>query len=248
MKILLNPEYSSLHEFVKTLPSTFASLPDATLLHQGRNVIKATTIDNHRLVIKSYSSIATINRFVYGRLRQSKSVRAYTNAMQLLALGINTPIPIAAIDNYRNGVLCENFFISEFSEFQPIDVGETICKDRTELLEALAYFIAHLHQLGIQHNDLNTANMRYRVSDGVYGFELIDNNRMRFKGRALTVHERLDDLRHFSCETLPFIYVLDRYAQLIGINKDRFAAQGLLSRVLYDLRNRVKHSIKQKLR
>ena len=248
MKILLNTEYRSLHEFVKTLPLTFDSLQDATLLHNGRNVIKAITIDSHKLVIKYYSSISLFNRFVYGRWRQSKSVRAYTNAMQLLALGVNTPIPVAAIDNYRNGVLCENFFISEFSEFQPINIGETGCHDRRELLEALAQFIVNLHQLGIQHNDLNPANVRYRVCDGVYNFELIDNNRMRFKGRALTEYERLDDLRHFSCETLPFVYVLDRYAQLTGIDRDRFTARGILSRFLYKFRNRVKHSIKRKLK
>ena len=100
MKILLNTEYRWLYDFVHTLPSSFDTLPNATVLHKGRNEIKLVTIGDYKLVIKSYRSISLFNRVIYGRLRQSKSVRAYTNAMHLLSLGIATPKPIAAIDNY----------------------------------------------------------------------------------------------------------------------------------------------------
>ena len=248
MKILLNTEYRWLYDFVHTLPSSFDTLPNAAVLHMGRNEIKLVTVGDYKLVIKSYRSISFFNRIIYGRLRQSKSVRAYTNAMHLLSLGIATPKPIAAIDNYRRGVLRESMFIAELSEFHPIDFEVEAGRDRESLLDALAQFLARIHMLGVQHNDLNPANLRYRKGENGYEFELIDNNRMTFRYRALTERERLKDLRHFSCDTLPYVYVLDRYARLTGINSDLFATRGLLSRVFYNLRNRIKRSISRKLR
>lgn len=248
MKILLNTEYRSLYDFVHTLPSAFNTLPNASVLHRGRNEIKLVTIGDYKLVIKSYRSISLFNRVIYGRLRQSKSVRAYTNAMHLLSLGIATPKPIATIDNYSRGVLRESMFIAELSEFHPIDFDAEAGRDRESLLDALAQFLANIHMLGVQHNDLNPANLRYRKRENGYEFELIDNNRMTFRYRALTERERLKDLRHFSCDTLPYVYVLDRYARLTGINSDLFATRGLLSRVFYNLRNRIKRSISRKLR
>ena len=248
MKILLNTEYRSLYDFVHTLPSKFDTLPNATVLHKGRNVVKLVSVGDYKLVIKSYCSITLFNRMIYGSLRQSKSVRAYTNAMHLLSLGITTPKPIAAIDNYRRGVLRESMFIAELSEFHPIDFVGVSERERDALLDALAQFIARIHMLGVQHNDLNPANLRYRKGEGGYEFELIDNNRMTVRYRALTEQERLKDLRHFSCDTLPYVYVLDRYARLTGINSDLFATRGLLSRVFYNLRNRIKRSISRKLK
>ncbi len=247
MKILLNTEYRSLYDFVHTLPSTLATMPNTTVLHKGRNEMKLVTVGDYELVVKSYCSISFFNRIIYGRLRQSKSVRAYTNAMHLLSLGIATPKPIAAIDNYSRGVLHESIFISELSEFHPIDLETMTVQERDSLLDALAQFLARIHKLGVQHNDLNPANIRYREGKSGYEFELIDNNRMTFRYRALTERERLKDLRHFSCDTLPYVYVLDRYARLTGINSDLFATRGLLSRVFYNLRNRIKHSISRKL-
>lgn len=248
MKILLNTEYRWLYDFVHTLPSSFDTLPNATVLHKGRNEIKLVAIGDYKLVVKSYRSISFFNRIIYGRLRQSKSVRAYTNAMHLLSLGIATPKPIAAIDNYSHGVLCESMFIAELSEFHPIDFETMSVQERDSLLDALAQFLARIHKLGVQHNDLNPANLRYRKGENGYEFELIDNNRMIFRYRALTERERLKDLRHFSCDTLPYVYVLDRYARLTGINSDLFATRGLLSRVFYNLRNRIKRSISRKLK
>ena len=168
--------------------------------------------------------------------------------MHLLSLGIATPKPKAAIDNYNHGVLRESMLIAELSEFHPIDFEAVEGRERDSLLDALAQFLARIHMLGVQHNDLNPANLRYRKRENGYEFELIDNNRMTFRYRALTERERLKDLRHFSCDTLPYVYVLDRYARLTGINSDLFATRGLLSRVFYNLRNRIKHSISRKLK
>lgn len=248
MKIVINPNYLLYNDFITSLPTTFASLSSATTLHEARNIIKCVSIDGYKLVIKRYFSLSLVNRVAYGRVRQSKSVRAYQNAHRLLTLGVNTPQPVAAVDCYEGGLLRGSYFVSEYSDFQPMSVvNERNERWKGELLEALAHFIAHIHQLEIQHNDLNVANVRYRRRGGEYEFELIDNNRIRFRDRPLTERERLNDLRHFSCDTTQFVYMLKCYSQLTGIDMDRFAAKGLLSRALYGLRFGFKQKLKDKI-
>lgn len=248
MKLKINPNYQSLNDFITSLPTSFALLSQATTLHQGRNIVKYVEVDGVKLVIKCYSTLSLFNRIIYGRLRKSKSMRAYDNACQLLKLGVITPKPIAAIDCYRRGLLRESFFISEYSDFTSMKIiNDPQYEDDVELLNSLSRFIARLHQIGIQHNDLNVANVRYRQGDDGYMFELIDNNRMRFKRRALSERERLNDLRHFSCQTVQFVYVLDRYAQLTGMDKNLFATKGVVSRLAYELGNGFRRKVKNKL-
>lgn len=249
MKMVVNLNYLLLNDFISSLPASFASLPDATTLHEARNVIKSVNVNGLKLVIKYYSSFSLINRVVYGRLRRSKSMRAYDNAHRLQIFGVNTPQPIAAIDCRRGGLLRGSYFVSEFSDFQPMTVLDNEGgEDKFELLEALARFIAHIHQLGILHNDLNPANVRFRQSAGGYEFELIDNNRMQFKPRALSERERINDLRHFTCGTVQFVYMLDCYAELTGIDRAQFAAKALASRTLFDMRYAFRNRMKSRLR
>lgn len=246
---IINPKYLLLNDFVNTLPYAFDSLPTATTLHEGRNVIKRVCVEDFDLVIKCYSSLSLVNRLVYGRLRRSKSMRAYDNALRLLSLGVATPEPVAAIDTYQNGMLRGSYFISAYSDYCSMggwnEVGEA---QKIALLDDLAHFIAHIHQLGVQHNDLNVANVRCRESAQGYEFELIDNNRMCFHSRPLSERERLDDLRHFSCGTAPYVYVLDRYAQIVGIDSNLFAARGMMTKIVYETRKRLHRSVKQKVR
>lgn len=248
MKMVVNHNYLQYNDFIASLPATFASLSSATTLHESRNIVKCVSVEGCKLVIKCYSSLSLVNRVAYGRVRQSKSMRAYHNAHRLLTMGVNTPQPVAAVDCYEGGLLRGSYFVSEYSDFQPMTILNAQ-GDRVdgELLEALAHFIAHIHQLGIQHNDLNVANVRYCRRGEGYEFELIDNNRLRFRDRALSERERFDDLRHFSCDTAQFVYMLECYAQLTGIDMDRFAAKGLLSRAMYGLRFGFKRKMKNRL-
>lgn len=249
MKIVINPNYLLYNDFIASIPAAFSNLTSATTLHEARNIVKCVNVGDRRLVIKYYSSLSLFNRVAYGRVRQSKSMRAYQNAHRLLTLGVNTPQPVAAVDCYERGLLRGCYFVSEYSDFQPMTiVNEQGKRVDGELLEALAHFIAHIHQLGIQHNDLNMANVRYRRRGEGYEFELIDNNRLRFRDRALTERERFDDLRHFSCDTAQFVYMLECYARLTGIDMDRFAAKGLLSRAMYGLRFGFRRKMKSRLR
>ena len=248
MKAIINPKYLSLHDFILTLPDDLGSLPDATTLHQGRNVVKMLSVGDVQLVVKCYGQISYANRLLYGKLRQSKSMRAYYNALRLHEFGINTPEPVASVDVYKYGVLDQSFFVSVYSDFESlVMLGESVAKVDKELLDSLADFIILVHSKGIVHNDLNIRNIRCKRVNGRYEFELIDNNRMTFHSR-LTEWQRLQDLRHLNCSSLPLVYMLEHYAQATGIDVSDFPLKGIVSRLLYKKRNRIKHKLKDKLK
>ena len=76
----------ALNEFVQSLPDQFDTLPDAEVLHQGRNVVKMVEREGVRMVVKSYRHLSLVNRLLYGWVRRSKAVRAYRYAERLLAM------------------------------------------------------------------------------------------------------------------------------------------------------------------
>ncbi len=247
MKAIINPKYLSLYDFVLSLPACFDTMPGAETLHQGRNVVKAVWLNDVKVVVKSYERISCLNRVVYGSLRQSKSMRAYYNALQLCLLGINTPEPIAAIDTRKNGLFDRSFFVSAYSDFEPLtEIADDECVPEREMLDSLVDFIVKLHDAGVVHNDLNIRNIRYKRQGEGYEFEVIDNNRMRFCKRLSEKH-RLHDLRHLNCSSQPFVYMLERYARLTNIDMGDFSLKGVASRLLYRKRKRIEHRIKRGL-
>jgi tRNA A-37 threonylcarbamoyl transferase component Bud32 len=83
---------------------------------------------------------------------------------------INTPRPVAAVENRLKGILAKSFFISvEIPDAKTADVywTENIMtreidrrlQRRREFIHALSYLFRTLHEHGIYHNDLKDANI-----------------------------------------------------------------------------------------
>lgn len=244
MKAIINPQYLSLYDFVLSIPACFDTLSGAETLHEGRNVVKVVEVNDVKVVVKSYERISSLNRVLYGTLRESKSMRAYYNALKLCYWGINTPEPIAAIDTFHCGLLNRSFFVSAYSDFGPLtEIADDEDISNREMLDSLVEFIVTMHNAGVVHNDLNIRNIRYKQRGEGYEFEVIDNNRMRFY-KHLSERHRLHDLRHLNCSSLPFVYMLERYAQLANVDVRDFPLKGVASRLLYRKRNRIKYQVK----
>lgn len=246
-KIILNPKYLKLNEFVNSIRSDFHNLSHCRLLHDGRNKVKYVEILGEKLVVKSYERVSFVNRLLYGRLRQSKAVRAFRYAERLIELGIDTPRPVAAVDVYEGGVLRQSFFVSEYSDYQSAEVVNSyppMGENLHPLMDALAKFIFDLHNVGVLHRDLNITNILYRKSEkGEYLFQLIDINRMDFK-RRISRRKRIKNMRRLSCSPAAYAYILERYAELLLPNESTFQLQGLIARLLFEYRQRAKQSIK----
>lgn len=180
MKIEINPKYNSLIPFVEKIPEQFDKT--GTVIYEGRNMLRKYTVNDLQLIVKSFKPPHIINRFVYGGLRKSKAYRSFHYALLLKEMGVNTPDPIAYIEQYKMG-LVHSYYISLQSPFTRNmrefwfvpEIG-----DRHLILEQFGLFTARMHDLCVLHRDYSAGNILFGMIDGNVSFDLVDINRMSF--------------------------------------------------------------------
>jgi hypothetical protein len=178
-KIVVNPRYEHLREYIQSVPENFDSLGE--VLEARRNVLRQHTVDGVTLVIKSFRRIYLPNRIRYSFFYPSKAQRAFDYGNVLLDKGFNTPAPIAYIEVKRYGLISQSYFISEYLDFQPL---QSVVKPASESVsEWIADFVKYtyrLHESNIYHVDYTLGNVLFKKQANGYEFALVDNNRMRF--------------------------------------------------------------------
>lgn len=216
MKYYINPAMERFRAFVETLPTTF---DQGELIFQGRNTIRSFVIGNEKITVKRFRKPSGINALLYGHLRKSKAQRAYEHGVELCRLEIPTPEPIGWREDYAGGLLRDSYLITRYSDYLPIsEMTNAFPAPHTfAVVDALPAFIAELHRKGIEHHDFNNGNTQWKIDkEGVCHFEVIDINRMRFRGRELTRKESLHNLRRMNCPMTAYAYILGRYGELRG--------------------------------
>lgn len=180
-KIILNPKYQHLQDFVVHIPETFLS--GGECIYDARNKIKVFQFNGLKLNVKRYCIPIIFNRLAYLYLRRPKAVRAYEYALKLNALHINTPDPVAYIIEKEHGLLSYSYFISlqvpyshRFYEFG----HATMTPENISLLETFGHFTARLHQSEVYHQDYSPGNILFDLQDGKPEFCIVDINRMNF--------------------------------------------------------------------
>ncbi len=179
MKIVINPTYSILNSFVTNIPTLFDQ--EGELVYTARNQLKHYSVEGYDLIVKRYKVPHLINRIAYTFFRPSKAKRAYEYALKLLELGVNTPAPIAYIEQKSCGLLSHGYFISiyekDYSDIRKLMMGK---QTDEALLKELSLYIAYFHNKGVLHFDMSPGNILYKKVDNHFQFTLIDINRMQF--------------------------------------------------------------------
>src|SRR5688572_1013172 len=130
-------DYSFLRNYIEDIPENFDTL--GKLIQSNRNVIREDFVDGKKLVIKSYRRIYLPNRIRYTYFYPSKAQRAFDYAKILLQKGFHTPQPIAYIEIIQNGLINQSYFISEYSDFQPLDsIRQIALANQGQLLREVA--------------------------------------------------------------------------------------------------------------
>lgn len=186
MKIVINPSYSILTDFIQHLPEVFDTEGD--VIYTGRNILKRYQIQGMDLVVKSFKIPIFVNRVAYTFLRKSKACRSYEYAFEILHRGCDTPAPIAYIEEYKSGLLYRSYYVSIYDAasetVRPYVSGDIA--DPGNLFKSLACYTAKLHEAGILHVDYSPGNILFEKNpDGSYRFSLIDINRLCFKELTL---------------------------------------------------------------
>ena len=207
--------------------------------NEGKNVKK-------EFGIKKFIKITNTNRIKYNCLRKTKEQRSYEISANLRLHGGAAPSEIAYIEIKKGRILQDCYFIYHFSDFTPLD--KIFCLpdmdvDR-ELIKKVAYYIADLHKRGIIHYDLNPTNILYRETENGIEFQLIDINRIKFKGDKIKTNVYVRNLIRMGLEYEWFKDFISYYEEAMGFQSStiykkvmRFAAQR-------ELHLRTKHFLK----
>lgn len=180
MKIMINPKYEYLREYVERIPKDFETI--GTVIHSGRNLIKMITVDGLDINVKRYTIPPLINRIAYAFFRPSKGKRAFVYPEKLLEKGFETPCPIAYIEETKMGLIGHSYFMSVQSPYRYnfCQFGNADIKSCEDVVTAFAEFTARLHEAGILHLDYSPGNILYDKIGEEYHFSLVDINRMHF--------------------------------------------------------------------
>ena len=185
MILVINSLYNSLKPFVEALPREFES--SGEMVYESRNQLKKFKVGEYEVIVKRYKKPNLINRFAYAYVRASKAKRAYEYALRLLDMDVNTPEPIAYMEDRTGGLLGYAYFVSIFeSEFTEVrEIMEGFEKNDI-LIADLSLYIADFHRKGVLHLDMSPGNILYKKINGNYVFTLIDINRMQFMSSIST--------------------------------------------------------------
>ena len=179
MKIVINPTYSILSSFISNIPTLFEQ--EGELVFKARNQLKSYSVEGFDVIVKRYKKPHLINRIAYTFFRPSKAKRAYEYALRLSELNINTPAPIAYIEQNNCGLINYGYFISVYEkDYSDIRNLMTGAQTDDDLLQELSTYIANFHNKGVLHFDMSPGNILYKKDENNYRFTLIDINRMQF--------------------------------------------------------------------
>ena len=246
--IKINPKYEHWRRFIESIPDVFEL--EGKEIYNKRNLIKVLTAPDGTLVnVKRYHIPHGPNRLVYSwGIRKPKCQRAFDYPMILKNKGIETPEPIALIEE-RN-----SFYLLGYSYLITLqcDYGHTLYEvgnakpgSYKSLAKALAHFAAKIHESDVLHKDFTPGNVLWKQDDEGFHFSLVDINRMSFG--PVSVKQGLYNLRKF-WGPKDFIRILaTEYALLRNANVDEAVNYVMRERAKFWTRYGKKHEIPFKL-
>ena len=102
MKVVINPKYNFLTDFIYHLPGCF--FKDGETIYQGRNILKKYDIQGYRLIVKRFKRPNIINQIVYSFFRRSKARRSFDYSLEVQKRGFGVADPIAYIEIKHGGL------------------------------------------------------------------------------------------------------------------------------------------------
>lgn len=243
-KVIVNPEFESMREYVDSIPRIFET--EGETIYLKRNHIKVMTApDGTKVNVKRYRVPNGVNRYVYSLgIRKPKGLRAYLYPRRMLDRGIETPEPIAYIEERSNGLLGYCYFISVQSTYAHTmyELGDAKDGEYEDMARAFGKFTARMHDRQVLHLDYSPGNILFdREPDGTYRFSLVDTNRMYFgpvdMKRGVSAFRRLWGPKRF------FVMAVREYAETRGFDTDPAEAYALRVRSDFWKRYRRKHKV-----
>lgn len=151
----------------------------------GPHRLKAFEIGTRRAIVKKFEGISVMERIRHRLGRTSPARLAYDNAMRLREMDVETPLPIAFVEEHGAiGLRRALYLAAEHSSASTISV--LFCRtrhfdQREQALRAFAAFVHRLHERGIAFHRLEADNiLLYQKADG-WHFVVLSTQNVRFR-------------------------------------------------------------------
>lgn len=220
IRIEINPVYSHAGAFIRRLSTSFH---EGRLIYQGRNEVRIFEDAGSLLVVKRYKRPYFHQRIFYTFFGHSKARRAFEYAIRLRALGIDTPEPVAYIEEKGCcGLFSIGYFVSGYVSDKNLKYLEQLSSsERKEMVNHFAAFLVGLHEAGFLHGDLNLSNILCHLEENrAPHFCLIDINRSLFGGR-FSRSRCLNNLMRITHDRVLLTEIVSAYALERGWDPDR---------------------------
>ena len=247
IKVRINGKYQSQRQFIDNIPSVLEQ--QGITIDATRNLIKVLQMpDGTTINVKRYHEPRYVNKLVYSTgLRHPKGQRAYEYALRLLDLGIETPEPIAYIEERHGGILGLSYFISIQCSYPHTfyELGDAAEGTYEEIAKAFAAFTARMHEQKVLHLDYSPGNILWEKVGEDYHFSIVDINRMYFgevdMARGCANFARLWGPKRF------IQIIVREYALRRGFNANEAERLALAARTAFWQRFSKRHKVKFKL-
>ena len=197
-KIKINPKYEYLRAFIESIPDIFEK--EGREIYNKRNLIKVLTApDGTQVNVKRFHIPHGQNKLIYSwNIRKPKGQRAFEYPMILKRKGINTPEPLALIEerNFLN-ILGYSYLITIQCDYGHTlyEMADAKPEEYQYVAKALAHFAADIHLHEILHKDFTPGNILWKQDEEGFHFMLVDINRMDFG--PVSEKKELYNLRRF---------------------------------------------------
>lgn len=244
IKIFINGKFDYMIEYIKSIHQIFEK--EGTTIYDSRNLIKVFKEPKGLLInVKRYHVPSSINRYVYSfGIRKPKGLRAYRYPAKLLNNGIETPEPIAYIEERQHGILGYSYFVSVQCSYTHTmyEVADAKEGSYERLASALAKYVAHMHDKGMMHLDFSPGNILWEEINDDYYFSVVDINRMYFG--KVNMKKGCNNLKRLWGPKKFFIMLVQEYAKYRGFDVDEAVNIALKKRAKFWKHYSRKHPIK----
>lgn len=245
--ITLNPDFPELNAWPwEQLPERFDRI--GQLIYNSRNQVRDIDIDGRHVIVKRFRRPPLHQRLDYTLCRPSKAQRAYDFGLRLLALGIDTPTPIAYIETYHCGLYTDGFVVTLPCYDPDLRLLRSEPDTHPELIDSIAQYLLRMHEAGFLHGDPNLSNFLYRPDTSeATGFHIttIDINRSQFIDKP-TRHQCLSNMMRLTHIRPLLQNIVISYANLRGWDAKESVKVVMTQLDRFERRKRITNKLKGK--
>jgi len=228
MKIVVDEQFRHLTDTIARLPQMMDE-GRGEVVYDSRNRVARFTIDGLSLMVKRFKRVNAVQQVVYTFFRKTKAERAYTYATEFLRRGIDTPQPVAYMEERHHSLFTIGYFVSLETPGTETSLLLREVQDYPhDLAEAVARQVVLMHDKGILHGDPNLSNFLVTTRpDGTFRFTMIDINRSHFCNGIPSDEECLKNMVRLTHRRDLYEDLVRRYASLRGWDADETARRSL---------------------